>query len=154
LSGQALETMEEQKRLKALFNKPLEDHEKGSWKHSTKEADAAFFVPRKIPPNKKMPAEVATAKQFASLVTPKVLCKDATALVKDPEFAEKYKSKSAPLAMMAFATVVMKRIVSLNDDTFFHHFNGLTMEVPECFGNVEPNYHSIVGQKLLYVDWK
>ena len=47
ITNQAIAAAREEKRLKDLFQKPLQPHEKGSWQHSTKAAGAVFFDPMK-----------------------------------------------------------------------------------------------------------
>jgi len=82
-------------------------------------------------------------------------CQAVSNMVSDTAFLVKHKSKHAPLAMMAFANEVAEKIIrpKQTDD----YFNGLLMEVPLCLEEEEfnnPHYHSIIGQKLLYVDWQ
>jgi hypothetical protein len=55
--------------------------------------------------------------------------------------------------MIALASYVMKEIVRKSENDFRKHFNGLTFVVPDCSTKTSPYYHSIVGQKLLLVDW-
>ena len=56
--------------------------------------------------------------------------------------------------MLAFAKVVMEKVVKsklINNHDFFE---GITIKVPARKDALMlPQYHSIVGQKLLYVDW-
>ena len=49
LSLRAMATLTEEKRLKALYEQPLDDSQKGSGRHTTKEAGNAFFAPRPKP---------------------------------------------------------------------------------------------------------
>jgi len=68
------------------------------------------------------------------------------------KFREKHKAKSAPLAMIALAEEVAEKIIRPKS---MDYFEGMTMTVPTCeeAGN-NPHYHSVVGQKLLLVDWQ
>jgi hypothetical protein len=156
LSEHAQQSMKESQRLQALFSKPLEAHEKGSWKHSTKEAGDKFFQPqsqnKKSPPTKMV---VLSGTQSRGLVSADELCLAVTELVNDSSFNSKHSNKMAPLAMIAFASVVVDKIVnSKNIEEIKAHFNGLTMTVPASFVNHDCHYHSIVGERLLLVDWK
>ena len=75
------------------------------------------------------------------------------ARVNDTAFQDKHKNKMAPLAMVAFADAVMESIVNNRAVRTEDYFDVLTMTVPACDSNNNPYYHSIVGQKLLLVDW-
>lgn len=80
--------------------------------------------------------------------------KSVVATTSDTSFCEQHVNKGAPLAMLAFATAVMDT-VSKRNGNFDHYFDGLIMTVPPplpCEDN-NPQCHSIVGQKLLLVDW-
>jgi len=59
----------------------------------------------------------------------------------------------APLAMLAFAKTVVDKITLNKEVDVQRHFDGITIAVPANDQNLEPQCHSIVGQKLLYVDW-
>ena len=149
LSTQAAASLEDDNRHKALVT-PITPGEKASWQHSTKDAGKLFFTPRhlnlKSPPTTKSPTRMP---MNAGVELSKAVAK----LVADPEFCEKHKSKSAPLAMAAFADAVAENIQG-NNEKAFEYFNGLTMTVPDCGGlHNNPQHHSIVGQKLLLVDW-
>jgi hypothetical protein len=156
LSQHALTCMEEEKRLNSLYtNKPLEAHEKGSWKHSTKEAGAAFFAPRK----KKNPTTtnfvMAERKVSTNTLAAEEVSKAVSTLVKDSSFCKKHKDKCAPLAMIAFAEVVAEKMLQYgNEAMFWDNFDGLGITVPTCTTQFNPHYHSITGSKLLLVDWK
>ena len=139
----------EEKRLHTLFNTPLEPAEKGSAAHTTKAAVASFFKPKcekeitraGAPPSSSISESAATTINFVDAVS---------TMTADPEFREKCKNKSAPLAMLAFATVVVDEVVRKGMVSTF--FEELSMTVP--FSAVAgPQYHSIVGQKLYLVDW-
>ena len=91
--------------------------------------------------------------QSQKLLSPVDLCSAVMERVINAEFREKHKAKGAPLAMLAFAEEATKKIT--RPKQFADYFDGMTMTVPWCSeaGN-NPEYHSIVGQKLLYVDWQ
>jgi len=77
-----------------------------------------------------------------------------TTMVHDSKFIESTKSTRVPLAMLAFAKIVVDHVLRPKDINVQEHFNGLTMSVPPLQQSImAPEYHSIVGQKLLYVDW-
>ena len=150
LSQQHVAAVAEEKRLSALFTTPLAPEERGSWKHSTKEAGEAFFAPRQ-----KKQVSLNETTMTKEKLTAKSLYDGVTKLVSDISFCEKHKSKSAPLAMIAFANEVTKKIISNKEQTLDDYFDGITMTVPDCDNSEDcPYYHSIVGQKLILVDWK
>ena len=148
ISDQSLANAVEARRLKKLFNTPLAQHEKCGLIRTQGEI-ASFFAPR----TKKL--DLPTTKEDSI-----DFCKAVSTQLADPTFAEKHKSKNAPLAMIAFANTVIDNVVNGNkgrdcESKFDHYFHGITMTVPpssDAFDN--PQYHSIIGQKLLYVDWK
>ena len=147
--------MDEEKRLTQLFKAPLQHHERPMSKHVTPESTAAFFAPRTKTTTKLSQQSVVattTKESNAAHVTPWELCQSVTERVNESSFIDKHKSKAAPLAMIAFADVVSKQI-NQRKDFFRHHFVGLTMTVPVIDDCTEPNYHSIMGQRLLLVDW-
>ena len=73
--------------------------------------------------------------------------------VDNPDFREKHKTKNAPLAMIAFVEEVSEQII--RPKLTLEYFRGITMTVPMCEeAGDNPHYHSIVGQKLLLVDWE
>jgi len=83
------------------------------------------------------------------------LCDAVSAKVKDEAFRKEHEKNRAPLAMVAFAGLVVERIVRPNNGIMIKkYFQGLTMEVPPSLACSDPHYHSIIGQKLLLVDWK
>jgi len=151
ISEQNLATAVEEQRLKELFERPLNMNEKASSKHCTAAAATAFFAPKKKAPGK--PKETDEPPPQGIDVAPPInFVKGVSDLVADAAFRDKHKAKSAPLAMMAFAEFVVANVVK---SKFPDHFAGVTMVVPpspEAINN--PHYHSIVGQKFLYVDWK
>jgi len=119
--------------------------------HITAEA-AGFFAPRqtKTTTEKSTPTPMTAEEEV--VVTATDLCMAVTKRVDNREFCEKHKAKNAPLAMIAFAEEVVEKFIR---PKAMDCFNGMTMTVPTCeeAGN-NPHYHSIVGQKLLYVDWE
>jgi len=151
LIGLQLATLDDNRRYKAL-TQPITQAEKGSATHLPRDGGAAFFGPRKTPP-KAMMTTVTSVDQES--LTPIDFCKAVTNMVLDPAFAEKHKGKAAPLAMIAFANEVAEKIIQKKKTN--DHFDGLVMEVPSLSNAQEefdnPHYHSIIGTKLLYVDW-
>ena len=164
-STATLQTLREEKRLTKLFTAPLAANEKGSYRHLTKENMTAMFQPRK--------KAAATATATATVVSVEVSSQDSEVVKSSPDFtpddlyrafAEKLKdeaflkvcsSKRIPLAMMAAASVVNKHIIRSNNGALISsYFEGLTMTIPSVANCRDPFYHSIVGQKLVYVDWK
>ena len=157
-SEATLSLEQEAKRLKQHFTTPLTEEEKCSGKHSTKEAGLVFFAPRVVPAVPKKTTTTTTTKLSTAVMTDNSLsgpslCMAVTELVKDTNFVELHKDSRAPLAMLALAKVVAEKIMLDKTVDIGCHFNGLTMTVP-ANPRMEPQYHSIVGQKLLYVDWK
>ena len=143
----------EEKRLEALFRAPLNSHEKGSAVHTTKEAAQAFFQPvkaRNVFAQQNQQAKVESVPSLPTTTDPINYCRAVTAMTSDPVFQEKHKNKGTPLAMLAFASEVVDRVI--RKQLISSSFNGITMTVPE-YPQAEPQYHSIMGQKLLLVDW-
>jgi len=69
----------------------------------------------------------------------------------DPEFCSKFELSKEPLGMLAVAMIAQERF-NKNDRSFF---DGLTFTVPPSDDMCShPQCHSVVGQKLLLVDWK
>jgi len=153
LSEQNIANNMEEKRLKALFNTPLSDQEKGSGRHLTKAATTSFFAPKKS--LSAQPIEKTSNMMDETVLGHIDFGKSVLSMINDPSFRIQHKNKQAPLAMIAFASEVVEKIVrSKNTAVFNNYFNGLTITVPPCDGDYNnPHYHSIVGQKLLLVDW-
>jgi len=165
VSKVTMDTLQEEKRLLKHFSAPLEEHEKGSFRHLTKDNMAAFFNQKR--PSQKpthtpttvaqtSTADVVAIKggdsdffsplQFSELVTEKA---------SDEAFAKSVREKKAPLAIMAAAAIAVEKIIRPNDGSLIStYFNGLTMTIPPVTDCMDPHYQSIVGQKLLLVDWK
>jgi hypothetical protein len=138
------------------LTRPNEAHKKGSFKNLTAEATSKFFNPATY--SKKAAAKSTTTTLMSTPTTnkanvsPQFLCEAITKMVTDSAFCKKHKLKSTPLAMLAFAEVVAEKVVRPNLGGYFHHT--LALEVPPASNMVNnPQYHSIVGQKLLLVDW-
>jgi len=154
-------TLQEEKRLKMLLEAPLTEEEKCSGQHLTKEATTAFFAPREGV------AKVAAAGTATTTILPNTtqstmiinsvtaddICSCVTKIVNDSAFVESNKASTAPLAMLALAKVVSENIINDRQIDTRAHFDGLTYTVPSTNKYMEPHYHSIVGQKLLHVDW-
>ena len=155
ISQQNMATSAEEKRLKTVFETPLAQHEKASGKHTTAAGVAAFFAPSKTTINKSQnwnpkeePQKQPQQHDF---------CQAVTGMVTNDSFKKKHASKNAPLAMIAFATDLLEQQMSARStgsSSFAQLFDGLTALVPESpDSHNSPHYHSIVGQKLLLVDW-
>ena len=150
LNELTMETIKESRRLTRHFSAPLPPNQRGSWRHSTRENGEKFFAPRRNTAKAK-----GNRQNDKMIATPAVFCEKVTALVEDSTFVEKHNTKGAPLAMIAMAEAVSESITRKKNEAIFnHHFEGITMTVPSTKEQFEsPHYHSIVGQKLLFVDW-
>ena len=151
LSQAQLATLEDNKRHKALVS-PIAEFEKGSSRNLPRDRGEVFFAPRMSATTPTAGKTTITAMEEEEL-SPSHFCKAVTKLVGDESFVAKHKNKQAPLAMMAFAQEVADKIIQRKRTGQF--FNQLTVVVPHCeeaYNN--PHYHSIVGQKLLCVDWE
>jgi len=152
ISQPNLATAAEEKRLKELFEKPLNPSEKASSKHCTKEATTAFFAPRKKVAEVAQVEQLGQAKPMSDTTNTIDFCKSVMDLIADASFAEKHKAKSAPLAMIAFAGVVVDKVIrSKQCNDYFTAINMTAPPSPTAINN--PQYHSIVGQRLLHVEW-
>jgi len=152
ISQANIQTAAEQKRLKELYFTPLKSNEKASSKFCTKEATTAFFSPR----IKKMEPKTTTTSATTTTTSPPIdFGKAVVEMLSNDSFCEKHKSKSAPIAMIAFASVVVDKLIHPKDSSLFQeHFDVLTMTVPTSAAGINnPHYHSITGQKLLLVEW-
>ena len=139
----------EEKHLKTLYTDPLAEAEKCSGRFTTAQSVNTFFAAKPTTIKKATPtATMSRVTEMEELD----LGKNVSRALEDPAFREQHKNNSAPLAMIAFAEEVMDKIVRTK--MIGNHFTGLTMMVPHsnaAFNN--PQCHSIVGQKLLLVDW-
>ena len=150
----SLATLEE-KRLQEHFAEPLAEKDKCSGKYVAAEGVKAFFTPRQLTVKK------STTKTTTVTLTvddaPIDFCKRVTAKI-DASFLEEHKDSRAPPAMIALAAVVVEELINeKKDNIIFDHFNGMTMTVPHSHSKEvceSPHYHSIIDQKLLYVNWK
>ena len=155
LTQQNIANSMEEKQLKAHFSAPLTAEEKGSGRHLTAETLQTFLGPRpsvkKTPPQ---PPQLAVMEKESS-TTGIDFQKSIATMLADSDFCGRHKNKSAPLAMIAFADEVAEKIIRPKDGVMFDtYFDGLTMVVPPCDSQHEnPEHHSIVGQKLMLVDW-
>jgi len=152
LSEQSVASLQDNKRSNAL-TAPIQPWEKHSGKNAAKANAVAFFASR---PNTKamtMTTINHSAEDFG--LAPQKLRTAVSEMVTNGDFDEKHKSKGAPLAMIAFASEVSDKIMHTKE-FFFDHFRGIEMEVPACRDDVpdNPHYHSIIGQKLLCIDWE
>jgi len=149
LTEQTINSLADNKRYKALTT-PIQPSERYSGKHVTKAVVNLFLGPRPKP----KPNTVKMATTANEEMVPLGFSDSVKEMVNNPEFREQHKAKGAPLAMLAFANAVMERI-SRQKDLFYDFFNGVEMEVPASFQDQADNpcYHSIVGNKLMYIDW-
>ena len=135
-----LALQQEEVRLQQHFRQPLEEAEKCSAKHNTMEGYEAFFTPREI---KKKTVEICTttttiakvsATTISSISPNAVDADDLHNMVvhfttKDSKFVEEHQKSTAPLAMLAFARIVVARIARRQKD-MTKYFTGITMTVP------------------------
>ena len=158
LDPTALARAKEEKRLEKFFAPPLTDAEKPSSRHATVDNGKAFFAPRPAVAKKSTSSPKQQSQPMPSRTLScmqDLLCERVTAKINDTTaFVEANKWKRAPLAMQAFAIVVVELIIRPRDVDIHDHFDGMTIRVPStCGASLDPHYHSIIGQKLLYVDW-
>ena len=162
LTVQAMNNLEDDKRYKHI-TRPIQADERGSWKHSTKEAGTTFFAQRT---RKQSPETITTTTTTTTTtitttttatkrkgVAPLSLSEAVTKMLSDASFCERHKTKNAPIAMIAFAEVVSEKVIRKQSEVTAH-FRELTITVPATDEVMSPHYHSIVGQKLLLVDWE
>jgi len=144
LSEQQKLSLDDNKRYKALVL-PITQEEKGSSRNLPSDRGQAFFSPRVT--------AMTTPKDNSDVeLSPSHFCQAVSRLVADSSFVEKHKTKQAPLAMMAFANEVAEKVIKMKKVSSY--FKDLTFEVPACEEACDnPHCHSIVGQKLLLVDW-
>lgn len=159
VSTATLDLQKEENRLKLLFATPLTESEKCSGKHITKEAVKKYFAPRAAPPAGTATRTTTTTinMEATSVITENFvsadkICAAVTTTLNDPKFVEFHKDSRAPIAMLAFARTVVEKIVNDNRVDVHCHFDGLTMTVPAS-KTMNPQYHSIIGQKFLYINW-
>jgi len=157
LTEASLASLADNKRCKAL-TAPIQPGERYSGKHATKAVAEFFFAPVEKNPKMTTMTAAATATVQENTedddVAPIDLSETVKRKVNDVGFRDKHKSKGAPLAMIAFADEVADKIITKKK---FHDCfrGGVVMEVPACHGQFDnPHHHSVVGQKLLYIDWQ
>ena len=169
--SKSLAAIEEQ-RLKLHFSTALKDSEKCGGKHLTKEAAVAFFALTEGGLKATAAVAATTTTTITTTTTTAAMAttvmsgevnnlsgdyfqNEVIKLLHDPKFIESTKSSRAPLPMLAFAKVVVDDVLRPKNQKVNEYFDGLTMTVPvpPCQQSIKPEYHSIVGQKLLHVDW-
>jgi len=160
MSVSTLLLRQEEKRPEMHFNAPLAEEEKCSGKYTTPEAVQAFFTTREK--SSTTTTTTLTSTQILSITTTTMgendvtaadMCHTVTNILKDVAFVEEHKSSTAPLPMLAFAKAVVKVVLLSKGVNVHSHFNGLTVTVPATNEPTSPEYHSIIGQKLLLVNW-
>jgi len=146
----------ETKRLKESFAKEVQQHETFSTRNNSVEACQRFFKPisnvksTTTPMTKKatsaMDMEVPTAEHFCGYVMKKV---------QEESFCIEHQNKEAPLAFIALAGYVVETILRNKNPTAYNqYFHNGAFTVPASNNMYDnPQYHSIVGQKLLLIDW-
>ena len=140
-------------RKKALDNEPEFSYKYLPKKGEGPAASAAFFGGRrKASKGTTVQRNMAVPDAVQSKASGKTFCEGVNAMLQDQHWCRDIKKKCrAPLAMSAFAKVVEDTIIKKKEWTYF---DGLTITVPACPDMYDsPQYHSIVGQKLLLVDW-
>ena len=164
LSQVAKDAVEVQ-RLAKVFVAPLKDNEKGRAKHLTAANVNKFFTPRTTsrPPTSQASAprqQKEMSEETPSVTQPEMdvsqfFHDSVEEKVKNDDFVLPQCNNRAPLAMIALAGIVVEKVIRPDGGSMIpQFFSGLTMTVPPAAKCTNPHYHSIVGQKLLYVDWK
>jgi hypothetical protein len=146
----------ESERLRKHFTKPMTSQEKYSSSNCTQEAVAAFFEPK--PAAKKLSSKIMKSTATSNITPPPSginLCNEVTAKMSNDAFIQAHKNNRAPLAMLALAAVVVDKIIRPNNGVLVkNYFRNLSFTVPADDNSTSsPHYHSIIGQKLLLVDW-
>jgi len=150
-------SLDDNKRYKALVA-PVTESEKGSSRNLPRDSGQAFFGPRvtgkmTVTTTTTIDSVIESTIESKNDLSPSCFCQAVSTLVADPTFTEKHKTKQAPVAIMAFANIVAEKIIQPKKTA--KHFNGLVIEVPGCEEAIHnPQHHSIVGQRLLLVDWE
>lgn len=157
-STTALKQAEIDKALKQHFKSPSPPAAKVDWRHSTVQAGAEFFAPRVTATSKKefaSPTKMTSQSQpSADSISPEDFCKAVTERLKDASFVTEHANEKHPLAMAALAGFVNEKII--RSKKIRQHFQGIAFTVPGTTDDSvhgSPHHHSIVGQKLLLVDW-
>jgi hypothetical protein len=161
LSPATLASIKESKRLEAFFAAKPQKHEIFSSRNNSRAACIQFFAPRKT--TKQPPATSNKSKSPAPPMKPSPTTTTSfteemftvvATRTSEEDFRLKHQSKEAPLALIALASFILEKMNS-SFEIFEHVFDGITMTIPgteSMHNNV--HYHSIVGQKLILVDWK
>jgi len=152
ISDQQRISLEDNKRYKNLV-RPFAAEKKGSSRNLPSNLGKAYFAPRNIPAKMTTPSANDTVIGAKNDLSPKYFFKAVTQLVENKAFAKQHKNKMAPLAIMAFAEELAENIIFKKRT--HEIFSGIAMEIPHCeeaYNN--PHYQTIVGQKLLCVDWE
>jgi len=158
-SAAAVHQAQLDKSLQQHFQAPLRPEEKASSRYLTKESAQVFFEKRncQAKPTELTTTTTATATTMnsgnaASDLTGQQFCSQVTDTINNSAFQKEHEKSRAPLAMLAFAKIVMEKVNKQKQSTCF---NGISMVVPACKEmHSSPQCHSIVGQKLLLVDWE
>lgn len=117
-SATTLASNRETKAPQKHFSRPLQASEKGSWRCSTKEAGESFFASGKTQQvtresNFNTTNTTNKATTMASGVTAADFCKGVTNKLQDASFCKEHETSRAPLAMLAFAAIVVEKIICL-----------------------------------------
>ena len=133
MSEASLALAQQEKQLRLHFTTPLSESEKCSSKHATKHAGGAFFTPREISQAATKFSTTTAATMEATVVMSNTaavatidFCSAVTAIINSPRHAEFHNGR-APVAMLAFAKVVVDNIVLSKDLDISSHFDGLTI---------------------------
>ena len=160
-SKATVQSLQEEKRLLKHFSAPVQPHEKCSGAHITKENVENFFSRKKGSDStsrtatEECPAEVIEPPPRTDVFTPEQFCNLVSKKVEDELFVKEHCNKKAPLAIIAAASVAVEQIIRPNNGSLVGaYFDGLTMTIPWVNNCNNPHYYSIMGQKLLNVDWK
>ena len=163
LVGESLRSAEEEKRLQQHFATPLNAKEKFSSTNCTQAAFNAFFAPRKKKNASKSRTEVSptgtttttlttTMEEDPAGITPEGVMAAVDERLGNPAFKDDHAKSRTPLAMLAFAAVVVDKIVRNKDELLTNYFDGLTMVVPKAEGMYDdPQYHAIVDKSCCWL---
>jgi len=156
ITEQSINSLADNERCKTL-TAPVRPEERFGGFNNNKVAASTFFEKRKGAANETMTTTTTTTTSTTEdEVSPLSLFDGVEKLLNSVEFQQKHKGKSAPLAIVAFASEVSDQIVRHKEkETSHKHFEGLQMTVPRChLGNSNPQRRSITSQKILHVDWE
>ena len=159
-SATTLASNKETNRLKVLFSQPVQPHEVFTSRNNSKEVAQRFFEPRRImevtTTTTVESTESTTVMDVVPVPRPEEFCDHVMTKVQDGSFMLEHSKKEAPLAVLAVAGFVVERILRNKDSVAYNqHFEQCTFTVPVSVNMCDnPQHHSIVGHKLLLVDWK